>query len=177
MPFCLIFDKLCSRVTFSMICQIKLDVWLIRKKKVTLPRLRLLACQKSLFAYHWCRSAVIAKVTHSLVLLWKSIFQTEEIRRIFKPLKSKVITCLSVPGESILKCSPMKIWPVKPLHSEKSLNIPRSRSILHNLIYTGENVELMIFQGDFLHSPRWFIIVPGWYYSESPWCLLGSSLA
>ena len=81
------------------------------------------------------------------------MFQTEEIRRIFKPLKSKVITCLSVPGESILKCSPMKIWPVKPLHSEKSLNIPRSQNILHDLIYPGENVELMIFQRDFLHSP------------------------
>ena len=47
-----------------------------------------------------------------------------------------------------------KIWPVKSLSSEKSLNFPPSRCILHNLVHFGGNVEYLIFSSDFLNFTR-----------------------
>ena len=34
-----------------------------------------------------------------------------------------------------------ELWPVKPLPSEKDLNFPPPRSILHNLVHPEENVK------------------------------------
>ena len=89
-------------------------------------------------------------------------------------MKSKKTTCLSVPVISTPECSLVKIWPVKSIPPEKSLNILPPRSILHNSVHPSEDVELLISNGYFLNSPRWVMIVPRWYHSDSPWCFLGS---
>ena len=44
-------------------------------------------------------------------------------RYIFKKIKASLLKpCLSDPAESTLQSSPVKLWPVKPLASEKNLS-------------------------------------------------------
>ena len=45
------------------------------------------------------------------------------------------------PTESTQESFPVKIWPVKPLLIEKSLNFPLLRFILHNLVHPSGNVK------------------------------------
>ena len=45
------------------------------------------------------------------------------------------------PAESTPESFPMKIWPVKPLFAEKSLNFLPSRFMLQNLVCTNVNIK------------------------------------
>ena len=78
--------------------------------------------------------------------------------------------CLSAPDKSALENSLVKFWPVKPLPAEKSLNFQPPRCILLNLIHPRAN---WYSPAIFWTSPRWVLILPWWYHSDSARCLLG----
>ena len=80
--------------------------------------------------------------------------------------------CLCAPAESTPESSPGKIWPAISLSASKAL-IPPPRSILHNLVNPVEMLSNWYFSEIFWTSSQWVLILPGWYHSYRPCCLLG----
>ena len=81
--------------------------------------------------------------------------------------------CLSTPAKSTPESYLVKIWPIRPLSSEKywTFHLP---SVYQKIQFnTGEIISNWYSPMNLWTSRRWCLILSQWCHSDSPWCLLG----
>lgn len=71
-----------------------------------------------------------------------------------------ITPCLSTPVVSTPRIFPDKNLVRKITPRWKAFEFFTSSTILHNLVYRGENIELLIVRSEFLSLPRWVLILP-----------------
>ena len=71
-----------------------------------------------------------------------------------------ITPCLSTPVVSTPMIFPDKNLVRKITPRWKVFEFFTSSTILHNLVYRGENIELLIVRSEFLSLPRWVLILP-----------------
>ena len=67
-----------------------------------------------------------------------------------------VSSCIGAPAESNMEKFPVKIWPEKLLHGEKSLDFLRPCYVLHNLVHPVEMMNNWYSPMNFWASSSWF---------------------